>query len=109
MCHSNLSAALHHTLDALTLEEVENLRIMEENRTLAADLFQLAAQLKEHEPDDLHDTDLRDRLNTAEADAREARRQYRFIKGVVGGVIAGSGIDWARDEQLRDLVLDAED
>lgn len=109
MCHNNLSSTLHGTLDTLTLQQVENLRVMNANRSLTAELIDLAGQLKDHELDDIQDAALLARLRASEADAKEARRQYRIIKGVVGGLIASSGVDWAKNEQLRSLVLDAED
>lgn len=109
MCHNNLAVALSSTSDALTLVQAENMQLVLDNRATAAELMDLAGQLKDHSLADLRDTRLLESLQAAEAQAKEARRQFRIVKGVVSGVVAGSGIDWAGDEQLRNLVLDAED
>jgi hypothetical protein len=42
----------------------------------------------------------------AERDEREARRKWRIMKGLVAGVVVGSGVQWVEDEELVELVLD---
>jgi hypothetical protein len=37
------------------------------------------------------------------------RKRCETLKGVVQGIIVGSGIDWASDEALRRLVLECGD
>ncbi|KAH7041917.1 centromere protein H (CENP-H)-domain-containing protein [Macrophomina phaseolina] len=56
-----------------------------------------------------HDAKQRDALLAAEKDVAAARRRWRTVKGVVAGVVVGSGVDWAADEGLRELVLEDED
>ncbi|KAL1650302.1 hypothetical protein SLS58_001115 [Diplodia intermedia] len=55
------------------------------------------------------DPKLRDQLLEAERDAARARRRWRGIKGVVAGVVVGSGVDWVGDERLRELVLEEDE
>jgi Centromere protein H (CENP-H) len=42
----------------------------------------------------------------AEREEKEAKRKWRIMKGLVAGVVVGSGVRWAEDEELVDLVLD---
>ncbi|KAK8220903.1 hypothetical protein IWZ01DRAFT_22841 [Phyllosticta capitalensis] len=52
---------------------------------------------------------LKDELEAAEREMRDARRRWRVMKGVAAGVVVGSGVDWAEDEGLRGLVMGADD
>ena len=40
---------------------------------------------------------------------RLACKVWRIWKSVVGGIIAGSGVDWAADTKLLEVVMDEED
>jgi len=40
-----------------------------------------------------------------QAKLKSEKRKLEMVKGVVQGVIVGSGIDWAADDQLREIVL----
>ncbi len=44
-----------------------------------------------------------------EGDVSNARKEWRIWKSVVGGIIAGSGVDWAADAKLLEVVMDEED
>lgn len=37
-----------------------------------------------------------------------SEQKWRVIKGTASAVVAGSGVDWARNPELRDVVLDPE-
>ena len=76
---------------------------------MTSTLLGLTNQLKEQDVDNIDDIELRSQLDTLQVDTKEARRRLRIVKSVVAAVVAGSGIDWARDDELRDLVLDAEE
>ncbi|KAK8246886.1 hypothetical protein HDK90DRAFT_24130 [Phyllosticta capitalensis] len=52
---------------------------------------------------------LKEELEAAEREMRDARRRWRVMKGVAAGVVVGSGVDWAEDEGLRGLVMGADD
>lgn len=43
-----------------------------------------------------------------EADVKASKQRWRVMKGVAGGIIVGSGVDWVQDDELRDAVLDPE-
>lgn len=48
-------------------------------------------------------------LRSLEAEMKRSRWTWRVTKGITSGVVAGSGVDWGRDEALCELVLDPED
>ena len=48
-------------------------------------------------------------IEQVRADRKIAKKRWRIMKSVVAAVIAGSGMDWAHSDTLRDLVLDSED
>lgn len=76
---------------------------------MAATLWDLASQLKAQDLDGIDDIELREKLERSQKESRESRRRFRILKGLTAGVVAGSGVDWARDDELRALVLDDED
>lgn len=41
-----------------------------------------------------------------EAELKGSRQRWRVVKGTASAIVAGSGVDWARDAELRDIVLD---
>jgi Centromere protein H (CENP-H) len=53
--------------------------------------------------------EMRGRIESEEGAVKKARAEWRVMKGVVGGVVVGSGVDWASDETLCELVMEAED
>ncbi|OAA53788.1 Centromere protein Cenp-H [Niveomyces insectorum RCEF 264] len=47
-------------------------------------------------------------LAQLEADVKASRQRWKLIKGTASAIVVGSGVDWARDASLRDIVLDPE-
>lgn len=74
------------------------------NKSLAERLKQLSI-----ENDISENITTNERLIAAKEEAARARRQCRTLKGVVQGIIAGSGINWSEDDALRELVLECGD
>ena len=109
IAEANLSAKLQTTLNACTLAEVENIKCIAQNRELAATLFSLTDQIKALEKAGLEDPESVAQQENIRNEMNELRGKRRIIKSVVSAIIAGSGIDWAGDDELRDLVLDDED
>lgn len=48
-------------------------------------------------------------VSRLEDEVRTSRQRWRVVKGVASAVVAGSGVDWARDDVLCDIVLDPVD
>jgi hypothetical protein len=89
----------------LSNTEVDNLRVIQRNQELARQLLDLTAQESSWR-DKIDDASLRTQMKEIESEYEKTRAKWDHMKGVLGGIIVGSGIDWARDETLRDLVLD---
>ena len=109
IAEANLSANLQPILNAHTLTEAENIKCIAQNRELAATLFSLTDQLEGLERASLKNPEYQAQLESIKNEMRELRGKRRLIKSVVSALVAGSGVDWARDDELRGLVLNDED
>lgn len=101
----NLTNAQASILAALSDTEVETMQATHANQELASQLLRLTSQQSSWR-DEMDDDSLRSQIEAVEKEGKEARAQRDRIKEVVSAVIVGSGVDWARDERLRQLVLD---
>ena len=108
IAHANLSTSLRTTLNTLTTVRTQNIILIQENKAFAASVLDLANSLKVQEAQDIQDVKLRSELETIRAEIRILRRRWRIMKSVVAAVVVGSGIDWAREDGLLELVLDDE-
>lgn len=81
---------------------------MEKNRELAPTVITIAREVKAMREDAVERSGLRGELEEAREEAREEKRKWRIMKSVVGAVVVGSGVDWAGEGRLRELVLDDE-
>lgn len=68
----------------------------------------LAEEAHAQRKEDITDLETRGQLDVMEAEMESSHRKWRIIKGTASAMIAGSGIDWARDPELVDIVLDSE-
>ena len=109
MVHSSLAAKLSSTLSALAVAEKRNLSANEKNKELAQTLLALAEEMRSQSTDEIEDPKLRAQLQELDSRVRMARRRWRIMKSVVAGMVVGSGINWANDAMLRELVMDDED
>lgn len=91
-----------------TQAQSEAQRATRRNVELAAEIMALVAQVKE-KSGYTRDERTQQEIQRMEGELKSSRQRWRIMKGIVSGVVAGSGVDWARDETLRDLVLDPED
>lgn len=103
------TAARRRLLDELTQVESETLRATRRNRELAAEVLRLAAQADEGRRGALaEDPSAKDQIEKLEARLAASRQKWRVMKGTASGIVAGSGVDWVNDDELRDVVLDPE-
>ena len=86
----------------------DNIRAMERNRVLTVTLVTLAKKVQLREDEVSKDARFGAQLERLRQDAATARQRWRMMKSVVAALVAESGIDWARDDNLRDLVVDEE-
>ncbi|KAI1494385.1 centromere protein H (CENP-H)-domain-containing protein [Biscogniauxia mediterranea] len=100
-------AAEHRgVLDALAATASASLRLGRENAALVSQLLGLAERAREGGRGGLDNS--RPEIAALEAEVRRSRQRWRVLKGTASAVVAGSGVDWARDPELRDMVLDKE-
>lgn len=92
----------------LTEVQSKTIQVCRQNIELTAELFTLVEELKAKKAVDLNSAEVAEEVQTLEASLRSKKQRWRVIKGVAGGVVAGSGVDWIADEKLREIVLDPE-
>ena len=108
IAHTNLCTSLSTTFAALTAAEAENVVVTRDNVTRAEALFKLVEEAG-NRAEDVQDHKLRTRIEALQRENTVGRSRWRTMKSLMGAVIVGSGIDWARDEQLRELVANDEE
>lgn len=105
------SASSRRVLAQLTEAEAEVLRAARRNRELAAEVLRLAREADRGRTGAAGGGgDPAAEAQVAELERRLAasRQKWRVMKGTASGIVAGSGVDWAADPVLRDVVLDPE-
>ncbi|RCI07884.1 hypothetical protein L249_5878 [Ophiocordyceps polyrhachis-furcata BCC 54312] len=94
----------------LTSVHVETARAARHNVELTTELCELADQLQRKQVgSNINSPGTRDAIEQLKQQVASRRKRWRAIKGVASGVVCGSGIDWADDDNLCDMVLDPED
>ncbi|KAJ9649658.1 hypothetical protein H2199_000436 [Coniosporium tulheliwenetii] len=109
MLHNDITTRLSTASAELAKAERGNAIANERNRELAQTLLALAEETKSEKTEEVQDPKLRSKLESLDAQIKASRREWRTMKGIASAVIAGSGVDWARDDTLRDLVMDDEE
>ncbi|EUC37099.1 hypothetical protein COCCADRAFT_1879 [Bipolaris zeicola 26-R-13] len=109
MTHGAQTAKLASTTRALSAAEQGNMVANQKNRELAQTMLALAEEMKAQSVQDIEDAQLRSQVDAVEKQLVESRRRVKTLKGVLSGMIVGSGINWAADEGLTELVMDDEE
>lgn len=109
MVQSRLSSKLASSTRALVTAEQANIIANQKNRELSKTMLALAEIMKAQSTEDIEDPRLREQIKVVEKELRESRRRMKTLKGILSAMIVGSGINWAADESLTELVLDDED
>ncbi|KAK4078562.1 uncharacterized protein Triagg1_2893 [Trichoderma aggressivum f. europaeum] len=93
----------------LTSVQVQSIRMCRENVKLTKQLFELAEQAKQKKAIRPDNPEVQREMDKLTREVKSSRQRWKVMKGVASGIIAGSGVDWAGDEDLRNIVLDPED
>ncbi|KAF2444810.1 hypothetical protein P171DRAFT_359631 [Karstenula rhodostoma CBS 690.94] len=109
MVHGMLTTKLANTQRALSVAERGNIVLNEENRDRSRTVLRLAEEVKAQSIEDIGNPSLREQVEKAEKNVKESRKRTATIKGILSAMIVGSGINWAADEELRELVMDDEE
>jgi hypothetical protein len=89
--------------------EIEHTVTAKKNVALATQMLALADEAKAQKKEDIQDPKLRAKVDELDAAMRASRQRWRILKGTASATIAGSGLDWARDPQLLEIVMDDDD
>jgi hypothetical protein len=104
-----LTSKISTTQRAISTAEQGNIIANRKNRELAATMLVLAEKMKTQSAKDIEDPRLRDQIAAEEKELKESRRRMKTLKGILSAMIVGSGINWAADEDLTELVMDDEE
>ncbi|KAI8962228.1 centromere protein H (CENP-H)-domain-containing protein [Daldinia sp. FL1419] len=103
------SSELRTLLNEITEVESQSLRLGRENVKLASELLDLAEQTNRKKAEAVSlDSERAADISSLESQVKLSRQRWRVLKGTASAVVAGSGVDWSRDDELRDIVLDPE-
>jgi hypothetical protein len=76
------------------------------NAELATTMLALAEEADTKRKEDIDDPKARQQLDELEVKMKTGRQRWRIMKETASATIAGSGIDWARDPKLLEIILD---
>lgn len=106
---AQMSNEIRATLDKLTEVEAESLRIGRRNIELTAEVFRLAEEAEKRRTGETDDPAVQTQMARLQAEFKASRQRWKVTKGTASAIVAGSGVDWARDPELRYMVLDPEE
>ncbi|KAF2819091.1 hypothetical protein CC86DRAFT_450306 [Ophiobolus disseminans] len=109
MVHGSLTSKLLTTQRAVSASTQANIIANRNNRELSATMLALAEEMKAQSAKDIEDPRLRDQVRAVEKELSLSRRRMKTLKGILSAMIVGSGINWAADEGLTELVMDDEE
>ncbi len=89
--------------------QAENAQVVTRNAELAQELCELAETIKAEAMISTAEPKTQAAIERQKEKVRNARREWRIMKSLVSAIVAGSGVNWAQDEDLRALVMDDED
>ncbi|KAF8245257.1 hypothetical protein K440DRAFT_646417 [Wilcoxina mikolae CBS 423.85] len=98
--HANLSHLLMLKLEALTLTERSYLDMQERNKVLASRLLTLTKK-RDEELKKQQDP----KYKEEEKKLQRTKKNWEIVRNVAQATVVSSGVDWSRDDELRQLVL----
>ncbi|KAL1892688.1 hypothetical protein Cpir12675_004456 [Ceratocystis pirilliformis] len=106
---SKKSTGIQSALEKAVIVQGKVLKAWSENVGLASDVHKLAHEIGQQKEDPLNVADGDNELDQLNTELKISRQKWSVMKGTASAVVAGSGIDWARDPELMEIVLDPED
>ena len=100
---------MHVARSRLAELEVKNLHTSQQNIKSASETLQLAGRTPDQRARSVEGGQFGHEIGILEGQVKSSHQRWRIMKGAASAIVAGSGIEWARDERLRDLVLDPPD
>jgi Centromere protein H (CENP-H) len=84
----------------------EHMVTARKNAELATTMLALAEEAGTQRKEDIDDPKARQQLDELEVSMKTSRQRWRIMKEPASATVVGSGIDWARDPRLLEIVLD---
>lgn len=109
LLYGSLSTKLASTTRAISVAEEGNIIANRKNQELSQTMLALAEEMKSQSAKDIEDPRLREQVDAVEKELKDSRRRMKTLKGILSAMIVGSGINWAADEGLTELVMDDEE
>jgi hypothetical protein len=109
MVHGQLASKLASSTRDLMVMEQANIVANRRNRELSKTMLALAEATKSQSAEDIEDSRLREQIRSVEGELKESKRRMKTLKGILSAMIVESGINWAADDNLTELVMDDED
>ncbi|TAQ88524.1 hypothetical protein B7494_g3171 [Chlorociboria aeruginascens] len=106
---NSLSSKVLSAQEELTKVETEHIITARKNIELAEKMLALAKDANTQEKDDIEDPAVRRQLDELEESMKVSRQKWRIMKGTASAAVVGSGVDWARDPKLLEIVLSNDD
>ncbi|KAH8808347.1 centromere protein H (CENP-H)-domain-containing protein [Xylogone sp. PMI_703] len=103
---TRLSTEVKSAQEELIKVQSQNVLAGKRNVELSTTMLDLSEKVKSQSKEDIQDPKIRRQLDQLEAAMKESRQKWRIMKGTAGATIVGSGINWAQDPELLDIVLD---
>lgn len=103
------STQLGQTVDEILRVEGESLRLSRQNVDLASQVLALAEEANKSKTEPVEDPNHAQEIARLEAEVKASRQRWRVMKATASAMVAGSGVDWAADEELRAVVLDEDE
>lgn len=105
---TQMSKKVSTAREDLIQKQTENIIACAKNAEMAATMIALAKDASTQRKDNIRDSSSRRQLDDLEEQLKASKRKWRIMKGTASATIVGSGVDWARDPKLLEIVLDDE-
>lgn len=102
---TSLTSQISSVMNELTKVETEHITIASQNANSAKKMIALAEEANTWQRDGITPK-AREKLHEMEESIKTSRQRWRIMKGTASSTVVGSGIDWARDPKLLEIVLD---
>lgn len=100
---------LQQTWNDLSEVQSKTLHISRDNVAMTSELLELAEAANHRKFGTSTGSELEMEMEQARQEVKESRQRWKVIKGTLSAVIVGSGIAWAQDQDLLEMVLDPEE
>ncbi|KAK9416922.1 putative Centromere protein H (CENP-H)-domain-containing protein [Seiridium unicorne] len=103
------STSLRQTMEQIIDVETQSMRLSRQNVDLAAEVLELAEEANKQKDTPVDDPEQAEEIAQLEDEVKSSRQRWRVMKATASAIIAGSGVNWAADPELKSIVLDEDD